>query len=319
MSKRGGLPSGLKMRHDWHYVEELSKVQRTIGRVLPVAKIEPNPVQPRVEIGDLTELAKSIGECGVLEPLLVKPLANQDKWLIIAGERRWRAAQIAGLSEVPCIELDLDDAQIHEIALIENLQRKDLTVWEEADGLAALSVRFDYTHEEIAKRIGKSRTSITESLTIAALPALVRERCRAAKIRSKSAILQIARQFDDAAMFEAISKVELNNSLNTAELKVDAESDVDNEPADAQLQIEAASLDQQFSGIARQAPNGSNKHNGKIKQNEVRTNLKHPVRVYNYQPEQGDFKLALKFKKPVERRTIIEILQNIIKDLETES
>ena len=304
MSKRGGLPSGLKMRHDWHYVEELSKVQRTIGRVLPISKIAPNPLQPRVEIGDLTELAESIGERGVLEPLLVKPLADQDSWLIIAGERRWRAAQIAGLSEVPCIELDLDEAQLAEIALIENLQRKDLTVWEEADGLAALSVRFDYTHEDIAKRIGKSRTSITESLTIAALPATVRERCRAAKIRSKSAILQIARQFDDAAMFAAIANVELNSSLNNEQNA--------NFKSDNQLAGNQTAADQSHGKIE---PQNLDTH----KSAGIKTNLRHPVRIYNYQPEQGNYKLALKFKKPVERQAIIETLQNIIRDLEMET
>lgn len=336
MSKRAGLPSNLKMRHDWHYVEELSKAQRTVGRVLPIAKIEPNPAQPRVEIGDLTELAQSIQERGVLEPLLVKPLADQDKWLIIAGERRWRAAQIAGLSEVPCVELDLDEAQIAEIALIENLQRKDLTVWEEADGLAALSRRFDYTHEEIARRIGKSRTSITESLTIAALPNAVRERCRTAKIRSKSAILQIARQFDDAAMFEAISNVERNNHVNAAQAAQNKELELgeqssDNQSGDAnqsddiqrQSESESPSVAPQSvtATAANQAQNGFNQSNGKIgkiRQSEIKTNLKHPVRIYNYQPAQGDFKLALKFKKPVERQAIIETLQNIIRDLEIE-
>jgi ParB family chromosome partitioning protein len=186
------------MRHDAHYVEEFVKSHRSIGKIIPINQIEPNPEQPRVEIGDLTELTNSIKQKGVLEPLLVKPVRETGNWMIIAGERRWRAANLAGLKEVPCIELDIDEKSIAEIALIENLQRKDLTVWEEADGLAALAETFGYTHEEIAKKISKSRTTVTESMAIAGIPEDVREKCRAANLTAKSTLLEIARQFDDA-------------------------------------------------------------------------------------------------------------------------
>lgn len=207
MSKRG-LPTGITMRHDSHYVEELARsTNRTIGKILPIDKIEPNPDQPRVEIGDLTELTSSIKEKGVLEPLLVKPIKENGTWLIIAGERRWRSANLAGLKEVPCIELDIDEQSVAEIALIENLQRKDLTIWEEADGLAALASRYGYTHEQIAKKIGKSRSTITESMTIAGIPENIREKCLDSKISAKSTLLEIARQFDDAAMLEFVEKI----------------------------------------------------------------------------------------------------------------
>lgn len=198
MSKRG-LPLNVQMRHDSHYVDDISRSSRSIGKTIDVKKITPNPDQPRTEFGDLTDLTNSIKEKGVLEPLLVKP--NGDgTFMIIAGERRWRASQAAGLTEVPCIEMDLDEQGIAEIALIENLQRKDLTVWEEADGLAALSERYGYTHDEIAKQISKSRSTVTEFLTIAGLPASVREKCLSSKIESKSTLLGIARQFDEEAM-----------------------------------------------------------------------------------------------------------------------
>ena len=210
MSKRG-LPAGVTMRHDSHYVEELARTNRTVGRVIPINKIEPNPEQPRVEIGDLTELTGSIKLQGVLEPLLVKPNKETGTWMIIAGERRWRAANLAGLTEVPCIELDIDEKSIAEIALIENLQRKDLTIWEEADGLAFLSERFSYTHEEIAQKIGKSRTTVTEALTIAGLPDDIRKRCRQANIMTKSILLEIARQFDEKAMHGFLNEIEKNN------------------------------------------------------------------------------------------------------------
>ncbi len=204
---RIGLPLEIKMRHDSHYVEEFARTHRTVGKVLPINKIEPNPEQPRTEIGDLSELSASIRQKGVLEPLLVKPVPETGMWMIIAGERRWRAANLAGLKEVPCIELDLDERAIAEIALIENMQRKDLTIWEEADGLAALAKTFGYTHDEIAKKISKSRTSVTESMTLAGIPEDIRAKCAGAGISAKSTLLEIARQFDDAAMHVFVDKI----------------------------------------------------------------------------------------------------------------
>lgn len=200
MSKRG-LPTGLQMRHDAHYVEELSQQQpAAVGRMIAVDKIDPNPEQPRTEFGDLTELTASIAEKGVLEPLLVKPTRSTGRWMIIAGERRWRAARQAGLLEVPCVEMEVDEGTVAEIALIENMQRKDLTVWEEADGLLALCDRFGYTHEEVARKVGKSRSTVTEALSIALIPPDVREICRQADVSAKSMLLQIVRQPDDDGM-----------------------------------------------------------------------------------------------------------------------
>ncbi|MDX6446848.1 MAG: ParB family transcriptional regulator, chromosome partitioning protein [Blastocatellia bacterium] len=199
MSRRG-LPTGLSMRHDAHYVEELTQSNTTthVGRLIPIDKLDPNPDQPRTEIGDLTELTASISEKGVLEPLLVKPTLG--RWMIIAGERRWRAATAAGLTELPCIEMDIDEAGVAEVALIENMQRKDLTPWEEADGLRALCERFGYTHEDVARKVGKSRSTVTEALSIASIPKDIREICRASEITSKSLLLQIVRQPDDESM-----------------------------------------------------------------------------------------------------------------------
>lgn len=221
MSNKRGLPTGITMRHDAHYVEELARsnrTDRTIGRIIPINQIEPNPEQPRVEIGDLSELTSSIKEKGVLEPLLVKPLKETGSWMIIAGERRWRAANLAGLREVPCVELDIDEQSIAEIALIENLQRKDLTVWEEADGLADLATRYAYTHDEISKKIGKSRSTVTEAIAIAGLPSDIRKRCLGAKIMSKSTLLEISRQFDESAMHELLNNIQ-NNNLKRQEIR----------------------------------------------------------------------------------------------------
>ena len=213
MSKRG-LPTGLQMRHDAHYVEELSQHRPVqLGRMIPLDKLDPNPEQPRVDFGDLTELTASIAEKGVLEPLLVKPNRLTGRWMIIAGERRFRSAQKAGLKEVPCVEMEVDEGTIAEIALIENMQRKDLTVWEEADGLLALCERFGYTHDEVARKVGKSRTTVTEAMAIARIPDDVREICKQADINAKSSLLQIVRQPDDDSMM-GLAKQIASKGLN---------------------------------------------------------------------------------------------------------
>src|SRR3989442_15927257 len=111
--------------------------------------------------------------------------------MIIAGERRFRAARAAGLTEVPCVEMDIDDGTDAEIALIENMQRKDLTVWEEANGLQALCERFGYTHEKAARKEGKSRSTVTEALSIAAIPLDATEICRQSEVSAKPMLLQL--------------------------------------------------------------------------------------------------------------------------------
>ncbi len=208
MSIKRGLPTTLKMRHDRHYVEELSaRSGAPVGRMISLDRLEPNPNQPRIEIGDLTDLIASISERGVLEPLLVRPSEVGGRFMIISGERRYRAAREAGLRELPCIEMDVDDRAVAEIALIENLQRKDLTAFEEADGLLVLVERFGYTHDEISRKIGKSRSSVTEALAIASLPVDIRELCRRADISSKSLLLQVVRQSDKEAMEAFVKRV----------------------------------------------------------------------------------------------------------------
>lgn len=211
MSK-GGLPTGVKMRHDAHYVEAISHSSRAIGKTIAIELIEPNPEQPRNEFGDLKELTASIKEKGVLEPLLVK-VKPEGGWMIIAGERRWRASKLAGLTEVPCIEIDTDEQGIAEIALIENLQRKDLNVWEEADGLLSLANKFGYTQDDIAQKISKSRSTVTEFMTIAGLPEDIRTKCRENDISSKSTLLEIARQFDDKAMHDFLNALIIGEKI----------------------------------------------------------------------------------------------------------
>lgn len=208
MSKRIGLPVTLKMRHDAHYVETLTSYSgASIGRMVPIDKIRPNPDQPRKHIGDIRELSDSIREKGVLEPLLVRYVPREDMYYIISGERRYHASQAAGLQELPCIEKIADDAETLELALIENLQRKDLTPFEEADGLQRLADQFDYTHDDIAKKIGRSRSSVTEIMSLRVIPPDVRRSCVERSITSKSLLLQVARQPTERKMLEMVDRI----------------------------------------------------------------------------------------------------------------
>jgi ParB family chromosome partitioning protein len=196
------------MRHDAHYVETLATFSgAAIGRMIPIDKIHPNPDQPRKALGDLRELTDSVREKGVLEPLLVRYMPREDCYYIISGERRFHASQAAGLNELPCIEKIADDAETLEIALIENLQRKDLTPFEEADGLQRLAEVFDYTHDDIAQKIGRSRSSVTETLSLRAIPESLRRRCVENSVTSKSLLLQIARQPSERKMSDAVERI----------------------------------------------------------------------------------------------------------------
>jgi ParB family transcriptional regulator, chromosome partitioning protein len=208
VSKRIGLPVTLKMRHDAHYVETLTSFSgASVGRMIPIDKIRPNPDQPRKQIGDVRELADSIREKGVLEPLLVRYVPREDMYYIISGERRYHASQAAGLRELPCIEKIADDAETLELALIENLQRKDLTPFEEADGLQRLADQFEYTHDDIAKKIGRARSSVTETMSLRVIPDAVRRACLEGGITTKSLLLEVARQPNEKKMYEMVHRI----------------------------------------------------------------------------------------------------------------
>ena len=178
MLKKAGLPVTLKMRHDAHYIEQLTSFSgAAVGRMIRLDQIRPNPEQPRKALGDLGELTDSVRAKGVLEPLLVRFVTAEGCFYIISGERRYHAARAAGLREVPCIEKTADEAETLEIGLIENIQRKDLTPFEEADGLHRLATQFEYTHEDIAKKIGRARSSVTETLSLRNIPEGLRKKC----------------------------------------------------------------------------------------------------------------------------------------------
>jgi ParB family chromosome partitioning protein len=217
------------MRHDNHFVEELTaRHEVPVGRMVSLAAIEPDPNQPRTAMGDLDELVSSIRDRGVLEPILVRRLDDAEgdgdsdgggeTFRIISGERRWRAAQQAGLFEVPVIEMEVTEQEALEIALIENLQRKDLTPFEEAEGYKALSERHGYTHEEIAEAVGKARSVVTESLSLLQMPPRVRDTVHALGLSSKSLLLEVLKAGTEEEMIRLLEEVS-SHGLNRDDLR----------------------------------------------------------------------------------------------------
>jgi ParB family chromosome partitioning protein len=200
------------MRHDRHFVDNLTTENSpSIGRLVPLAAIQPHPHQPRSIVGDLSELVASIREKGVLEPILIRPNASSGKsataYEIISGERRYRAALEAGLYEIPAIEMDVTDEEALEIALVENLQREDLSPFEEADGYRALAERHQYTHDKIAQAVGKSRSAITESLGLLRMPAKVRDCVRALGVSNKSTLLELLKLRGEDEMLQMLERI----------------------------------------------------------------------------------------------------------------
>jgi ParB family chromosome partitioning protein len=206
------------MRHDEHYVEALAASAGTpVGRLVPIELIDPNPNQPRQVMGDLSELIASISEKGIIEPLVVRP--RGDRFQIVAGERRYQASVQVGLQELPVVIRDVDDTEMLELALIENLQRKDLTPFEESEALHGLAEGCGYTHEDLARRLGKSRSSVTESLSLNAIPEEVRNLCRLADISSKSLLLQVVRQNTPEKMTALIEKIASQGGTTRQQLR----------------------------------------------------------------------------------------------------
>ncbi len=219
MSKRG-LPNTLRMRHDEHYVEALTaSAGAPVGRMVPIESLDPNPGQPRQVMGDLSELMASIAEKGVIEPLVVRQRGS--RYQIIAGERRYHAAVQVGLRELPVVQRAADDVEVMEIALVENLQRKDLTAFEEAEALQQLAQRCRYTHEDMSRKLGKSRTSITESLSLNSMPDEVRNVCLLADISSKSTLLQVVRQSDPQKMLALVEKMASQGAVTRQNIRAE--------------------------------------------------------------------------------------------------
>jgi ParB family chromosome partitioning protein len=172
MARRPGLGQGLGALIPGDDAQGQNRQTSSGIAQIPIEDISPNPHQPRIEMDEETirELAESIREYGIIQPLIVSKETGQDGYILIAGERRWKAAKTVGLSMVPAIIREVTEQGQLEIALIENLQREDLTPLETAGAYQQLADNFALTHEQIAARVGKSRTSVTNTLRLLNLP-----------------------------------------------------------------------------------------------------------------------------------------------------
>ena len=170
MAKKGGLGRGM----DALFLDNSAMENENSSTMLNINEVEPNRNQPRKNFNQkaLEELAKSIEQNGIIQPILVRPMSD-GSYQLIAGERRWRAARMAGLHEVPVTIREMTDEEASVFALIENLQREDLNPVEEAEGLKSLIESYGFTQEEAADRVGKSRTAVTNTLRLLKLPSPV--------------------------------------------------------------------------------------------------------------------------------------------------
>lgn len=211
--KQSGLGKGLGALMLENNVDDMVSTS-----TLPINEIIPNKEQPRktFDEGALQELADSITVHGVLQPLLVRPLLSGG-YQLIAGERRWRASRMAGLKEVPVIIRELSDSEAMEIAIIENLQREDLNPIEEAEGLQALIDKCDYTQEQVAVSVGKSRPAIANALRLLKLPEEVRQMTKEGEISAGHARALLA--FDNQAIMYEVAKQIVSDTLTVRDVE----------------------------------------------------------------------------------------------------
>ena len=211
--KKGGLGKGLDALFMDNSTEDAES-----AHMLSISDIEPNRDQPRKQFDDasLKELADSIAEHGVIQPLLVRPIGG-GIYQIVAGERRWRASRLAGLKEVPAVVRELSDSETMEIALVENLQREDLDPIEEAEGIAQLIETYSLTQEAAAQKLGKSRPAVANALRLLHLPQPVREMIRQGKLTQGHARALLSLDDPDAILSAAQEIAEKGLSVREAE------------------------------------------------------------------------------------------------------
>lgn len=213
-AKKTGLGRGFDAIMVDNSVEEISGNSGAFK--VKLMDIEPNREQPRKQFDEeaLSELADSISKHGVLQPLLVRPLTD-GSYQLVAGERRWRASRMAGLTEVPVVVKDLTDSQVAELALVENLQRENLNPLEEANGYKELGEKFGYTQEQIAEVVGKSRSAVANSLRLLALPKSVATLVSEGKLSMGHARALLS--LENEKMMSELAKLIVANDLSVRE------------------------------------------------------------------------------------------------------
>ena len=199
-------------------IEEEIPVESSAYRLLPLHRVEPNPGQPRHQFDEeeLQALADSISVHGVVQPLTVREI-SPDFYQIIAGERRWRAARLAGLSEIPAVVMEADDRKVMELALIENLQRQDLNPIEEALGYRALMDEYGLTQEDVSTQVGKSRPAVANALRLLVLPDAILEMVQSGQLTAGHARAILSVKTEKKQMEAAKKIVNLGLSVRQAE------------------------------------------------------------------------------------------------------
>lgn len=211
--KKGGLGRGL----DAIFAENTQE-SGSGAVMLRISELEPNREQPRKDFDEkaMAELADSISQHGVLQPLLVRPIFGGG-YQIVAGERRWRAARMAGLSEVPAMVREMNDGEVMELALIENLQREDLTPLEEARGYQTLLEKYELTQEEVAKTVGKSRPAVTNAMRLLGLPQEIQDMVERGELSAGHGRALLA--FADEELMVAVARKAAAEGLSVRQLE----------------------------------------------------------------------------------------------------
>lgn len=252
-------------------------------KMVSVDVLYPSRYQPRKEFNQeaLDALVSSIKEKGVLQPLLVRK--HNDKYEIIAGERRWRASKIAELKEVPVIEKELSNQEVLEVALIENLLREDLSVIEEAEGYSRLITEFSHTHEALSQIIGKSRSYITNTLRLLTLPVMVQESVKNGELTAGHAKVLVG-----LANVEEVAQKIINKGLTVRQ----TEELVNN--------IKTGAINKINKAIKKDA-------NIKEIEKTLTKNIGMKVRINTKENDMG--KITIEYKNPAELNSILEILE----------
>ena len=252
-------------------------------KMVSVDVLYPSRYQPRKEFNQeaLDALVSSIKEKGVLQPLLVRK--HNDKYEIIAGERRWRASKIAELKEVPVIEKELSNQEVLEVALIENLLREDLSVIEEAEGYSRLITEFSHTHEALSQIIGKSRSYITNTLRLLTLPVMVQESVKNGELTAGHAKVLVG-----LANVEEVAQKIINKGLTVRQ----TEELVNN--------IKTGAINKINKAIKKDA-------NIKEIEKTLTKNIGMRVRINTKENDMG--KITIEYKNPAELNSILEILE----------
>lgn len=288
-NKKHGLGRGLEAllgEDDLNFNLDSINTGETFDKGIKSLKIEeltPSPYQPRKEFNQeaLNALVESIREKGVLQPLLVRK--KDDKYEIIAGERRWRAAKLAGINEVPVIEKDLDNKEVLEVALVENLLRENLSAIEEAEGFNRLITEFSHTHEALSQIVGKSRSYITNTLRLLSLPSGIQE-----MIKNNLLTAGHAR-----ALIGLENAEEIAQKVITKGLTVRQTEDLVNNIKNNEISRIAKSI--------KKDPNIKELEKG------LTRSIGMKVKINTRQNDSG--KITIEYKNPAELNTLLEILE----------